>query len=153
GCRRERLLFEAGEQLRRIAAELLGEQLVHLACVWRRHPVEQAAEFPRQLFAEGARAGRDDLPEFDVGGAQVGEGLRELLDDLLLGRTLGRQLGEDAGGGAGELPTRRAEAGRLDRQRNPVKLGYLAVVVGTHSCSVSNRRWKVPIRVSPLTGW
>ena len=29
--RRERLLVEAGEQLRRIAAELLGEQLVHLA--------------------------------------------------------------------------------------------------------------------------
>ena len=151
--RRERLLVEAGEQLRRIAAELLGEQLVHLACVCRRHPVEQAAEFPGQLFAEGARAGRDDLPEFDVGGAQVGEGLRELPDDLLLHRTLGRQLGEDAGGSAGELPTRHAEAGRLDRQRNPVKLGYLAVVVGTHRCSVSNRCWQVPIPVSPLTGW
>ena len=58
-------------------AELLGEQLVHLVGVRRRHPVEQAAEFPGQLFAEGAGAGRDDLPEFDVGRAQVGEGLRE----------------------------------------------------------------------------
>ena len=113
GRRRERLFFEAGEQLRRVAAELLGEQLVHLVGVGGRHPVEQAAEFAGQRLAERAGAGRDDLPELDVRRPQVGEGLRELLDHLLLPRALARQLGEDASGGAGDLPTGDGRPGPL----------------------------------------
>ena len=54
--------------------------------VRRRHPVEQAAELAAQLLAERAGAGRDDLAELDVGGAEVGERLRDLPDDLLLQR-------------------------------------------------------------------
>ena len=38
----------------------------------------------RHLLAERAGAGRDDLAELDVGRAQVGERLGDLLDDLLL---------------------------------------------------------------------
>ncbi len=113
--RGERLLFEVGEQIGRVAAELLFEKLVYLVFVCRWHPVEQAAELAGQLLAESAGAGRDDLAELDVGRAQVGEGLGELLDGLLLQRTLAGQLGQDAGYGAGELPTGRADARRFDR--------------------------------------
>jgi len=38
--RRERLVVEAGEQLRRVGAEVVGEQLVHCVLVRRRHAVE-----------------------------------------------------------------------------------------------------------------
>ena len=152
GCRRERLLFEGGEQLRRVGAQFGGEQFVYFCCVCRRDAVEQAAEFTRQLFAERAGAGGDDLAEFDVGRAKVGEGLRNLLDHLGLQRTASGKLGDDAGSGAGELPTGHADAGRLDRQRHPINPGYLAVVVGTHSCSLPNRRCQAQLVVSPLTG-
>ena len=137
--RRERLLVEGGEQLRRLVAELLVEQLVHLVGVGGRHPVEQAAELPGHRLAERARAGRDDLAELDVRRTQVGERLGDLLDDLLLQRAACRQLGDDACAGAGDLPTRHADAGGFDRQRHPVQLGYLAVFSGTHGCSVPNR--------------
>ena len=86
------VFLEFGEQLRRVAAELVGDELVHLAGVGGRHPVEQAAEFAGQRLAERAGAGRDDLPELDVRRPQVGERLRKLLDHLLLPRTLARQL-------------------------------------------------------------
>ena len=151
GRRRERLFVELGEQFGRLAAELLGEELVHLFGVGGRHPVEQAAEFAGQRFAECAGAGRDDLPELDVRRTQIGKGLRDLLDHLLLPRALARQLADDAGGGAGDLPTSGGHPGRFDRQGHPVKLGHLAVFGGTHSSSLPKPGSQVPIRVSPLT--
>ena len=120
-----------------LVAELLLEQLVHLVGVGGRDRVEQAAELPAQLLTEGTRAGRDDLAELDVGGSQIGERLRDLLDDLLLQRAAAGELGDDPRAGAGYLPTRRADAGSLDRQRHPVQLGHLAVFSRTHGCSVS----------------
>jgi hypothetical protein len=86
GGRGERLLLEAGEQLRRLAAQFLLEQLVHFLGVGRGHRVEQAAELAGHLLAERARAGGDDLAELDVGGSEVGEGLRNLLQHLVLKR-------------------------------------------------------------------
>ena len=83
-CRGEGLVIEALEQLGRLVAELLLEQLVHFAGVGRWDRVEQAAELPRHRLTERARARRDDLAEFDVRGAQVDERLGDLLDDLLL---------------------------------------------------------------------
>ena len=44
--RREWLLLEAGEQLRRIGSEFGLEQFVHLGGIGWRHRVEQAAKFP-----------------------------------------------------------------------------------------------------------
>ena len=82
--RRERLVVPLGEQLGRVLAEVLDEQLVHFVGVGRRHSVEQAAELAAQRFAERARAGRDDLAELDVGRAEVGEDVRDLGDDFLL---------------------------------------------------------------------
>ena len=82
--RREGLVLERLEQLGRLVAQLLLEQLVHFVGVGGRDRVEQAAELPRQRLAERARAGRDDLAELDVRGAQVDERLGDLLDDLLL---------------------------------------------------------------------
>ena len=151
GRRGERLFIEGGEQLRRVAAELLGEELVHLARVGGWHPVEQAAEFARQRFAERAGAGGNDLSELHIRRPQVGERLRDLLDDLLLPRALARQIGDDASGGAGELPAGDGYPGRFDRQRHPVKLGHLAVFGRTHLCSLPNRQNQVPIAVSSLT--
>ena len=119
------------------------EQLVHLVGVGGRHRVEQAAELPGQRFAERARAGRDDLAELDVGGAQVGERLRDLLDrPSAASEPRPGELGDDACAGAGDLPTRRADAGRLDRQRHPIQLGDLAVLGRTHCCSVPNFVWR-----------
>jgi hypothetical protein len=83
---------------------------VDLIGVGRGHPVEQAAELAAQLLAERAGAGRDDLTEFDVGRAQIGERLRNLLDDLLLQRAAAGDLGDDPRGGAGYLPTGRSPA-------------------------------------------
>ena len=94
--------------------------------------VEQAAELPAHLFAERARAGRDDLAELDVGGPEIGERLRDLPDDLLLQRAAAGELGDDPRAGAGYLPTRRSDAGGLDGQRHPIKLGHLAVLSRTH---------------------
>ena len=148
GRRRERLFVPFGEQLGRVAAELLDEELVHLFGVGGWHPVEQAAEFAGQRFAERAGAGRDDLAELHVRRPQVGEGLRELFDHLLLPRALARQLGDDAGGGAGDLPAGDGHPGRFHRQGHPVKLGHLAVFGGAHSSSVPNRWCQVPIPVS-----
>ena len=74
----ERLLVERLEQVLGVVAEFLDEQLVHLVGVGGRHAVEQAAELAAQRFAERAGAGRDDLAELDVGGAEVGERLRDL---------------------------------------------------------------------------
>ena len=45
---------------------------------------------------------------------------------------LAGELGDDPRAGAGYLPTRRADAGGLDRQRDPVQLGHLAVLSRTH---------------------
>ena len=132
GRRCERLFVPVGEQLGRVTAELLDEELVHLFGVGGWHPVEQAAEFAGHRFAERAGAGRDDLSELHVRRPQVGKGLRELFDHLLLPRTLARQLGDDASGGAGDLPTSDGHPGRFDWQGHPVKLGHLAVFGGTH---------------------
>ena len=126
--RGERFLVEVLEQLGGVVAELLLEQPVYGLGVGGRYGVEQGAELTGQRFAECAGAGRDDLAEFDVGGTQVGEGLRDLLDDLHLPGASGGQLGDDAGGGPGELPTRGADAGRLDRERNPIQFGDLPVL-------------------------
>jgi hypothetical protein len=114
-CRGEWLVLEEGEQLRRLVAELLLEQPVHFARVGGWDRVEQAAELPGQRFAERAGAGRDDLAELDVGGAQVGERLGDLLDDLLLKRAAAGEVGNDPRAGAGYLPTRGTDAGGLDR--------------------------------------
>ena len=122
------------EQVLGVVAELLDEELVDFVGVGGRHPVEQAAELAAQLLAERARAGRDDLAELDVGGAQVGERLRDLLDDLLLQRASAGELGDDPCAGAGYLPTRGADAGGLDRQRHPIQLGDLPVFSRTHRC-------------------
>ena len=84
GRRGERPLLEVLEQLGGLGTEFLGEQLVHFGGVSRWHGVEQAAELARHGLTEGTRAGRDDLSELDVGGPQVGEGLRDLPDDLRL---------------------------------------------------------------------
>ena len=107
-----------------------------------RHPVEQAAELAAQRFAERARAGRDDLAELDVGGAEVGERLRDLPDDLLLQRTAAGELGDDPCAGAGDLPTRHADAGGLDRQRHPIQLGDLAVFGRTHCGQCAKIVWR-----------
>ena len=128
GGRRERRLLPLGEQLGGVPAEVLDEELVDLLGVGGRHPVQQAAELARQRLAERSGARRDDLPELDVGGTEVGEGVRQLLDHLLLPRPLARQLGDDASGGAGDLPTGDGYPGRFDRQRHPVQLGHLAVL-------------------------
>jgi len=80
-----------------------------------RDRIEQAAKLPAHLFTERARTGRDDLTELDVGRPKIGEGLRYLLDDLLLQRALTGEGGDDPCAGAGHLPTRRADAGGLDR--------------------------------------
>ena len=135
--RRERLVVEGGEQVLGVVAEVLDEQLVDFVGVCGRHPVEQAAELAAQLLAERARAGRDDLAELDVGGAEVGERLRDLPDDLLLQRSAACELGDDPRAGSGYLPTRRADASGLDRQRNPIEPGHLAVFSRTHSSSLS----------------
>ena len=95
-CRCERLLIEMLEQLRGLAAELCAQQLVHLLGVGGRYPVQQAAELAGQRLAEGTGAGGDDLAELDVGRAEIGEGLRDLLDDLLLQRPLAQEFGDDA---------------------------------------------------------
>ena len=126
--RGERLLVEVLEQLGGLVAEFLLEQLVYCLGVGGRYGVEQAAELTRQRFAECAGAGRDDLAELDVGGTQVGEGLWDLLDDLHLPGAPRGQLGDDAGGGPGELPTCGADAGRLERERNPIQFGDLPVL-------------------------
>src|SRR6185312_9963951 len=75
------------------------------------------------------------------GRSQIGECLRDLLDDLLLPRATACEFGDDPRAGAGYLPTRRADAGSLDRQRDPVQFGYLAVLSRAHGCSVSNAGW------------
>ena len=93
-----------------------------------RHPVEEAAKLPGHRLAEGARAGSDDLAELDVRRAQVGEGLRDLSDDLLLQRAAPDELGDDAGAGSSDLPTRHSDAGCFDGQGHPVQLGDLAVL-------------------------
>jgi len=134
----ERLLLEGLEELGGVVAEFLLEQLVDFVLVGGRDRIEQAAKLAAHLFAERARAGRDDLAELDVGGPEVGERLRDLLDDLLLQRAFTGKLGDDPRARAGHLPTRRADAGSLDRQRHPVQLGHLAVFSRTHGCSVSN---------------
>ena len=123
GRRRERRLVPLGEQLGGVAAELIDEELVHLLGVGGRHPVEQAPEFAGQRLTECAGTGRDDLPELHVRRPEVGEGVGELLDHLLLPRPLAGQLGDEAGGGAGDLPTGGGYPGRFDRQRHPVELG------------------------------
>ncbi len=132
GCRREWLLVPFGEQLRRVTAEFLDDELVHLAGVGGWHPVKQPAEFAGQRLTECAGAGRHDLSELHVGRPEIGKGLRQLLDDFLLPRTLGGQLGDDARGGAGDLPTGAGYPDRFDRQGHPVELGYLAVFGSAH---------------------
>ena len=99
-------------------------------------------------LAERAGARRDDLAELDVGGAEVGERLRDLLDDLLLEGAAADEVADDPRAGAGDLPTRHADAGGLDWQRHPVQPGYLAVLGGCHTCSVS----KVPSRAEISCG-
>jgi len=111
----------------------LGQRIGNLGGVGRRHRVEQAAELPRQRFAERPGARGDDLAELDIGRAQVGERLRDLPDDLVLETATAGQLGQNPGAGAGELPARHADPGRFDRQRNPVQFGDLTVFGGTHS--------------------
>ncbi|AFE15618.1 hypothetical protein MRGA327_04055 [Mycobacterium tuberculosis RGTB327] len=153
GRRRERLFLEGGEQPGRLVAEFLDEELVHLVGFCGRHPVEQAAEFPRQRLTECSRAGRDDLAELHVCRSQIGEGLRELLDHLLLPGPFSGEPADEPDGGAGDLPTGGRHPGSFDRQRYPVKLGHLAVCGGTHLSSVPNRGRQLPIDVSPLTCW
>src|SRR6185369_7772275 len=70
--------------------------------------------------------------ELDVSGAEIGERLRDLLEDLLLQRALAGELGDDPRAGTGYLPTRRADASSLDRQRYAVQFGHLAVLSRTH---------------------
>ena len=82
--RSERLVLEGLEEVAWLVAELLLEELVHFVFVGRWHGVEQAAELAGHGFAERAGAGRDDLAELDVRRPEVGERLRDLLEDLLL---------------------------------------------------------------------
>jgi len=124
---------------------------VHFVFVGGRDGVEQAAELAAQVLPECARAGRDDLAELDVGGAEVGERLRDLLDDLLLPRAASGEPGDDPRARAGYLLTRRADAGGLDRQRHPVQLGHLAVFSRTHRASVSNGGLARKNRVDQVT--
>jgi hypothetical protein len=131
-CRSERLVLEGLEEVAWLVAELLLEQLVHFVFVGRRDRVEQAAELAGHRFAECARAGRDDLAELDVRRPEIGERLRDLLEDLLLERAFAGEVGDDPRAGPGYLPTRGADAGGLDRQRHPVQLGHLAVLSRTH---------------------
>ena len=86
---------------------------MHFACVGRWDCVEQSAEFPGQLFTEGSGTGGDDLAELDVGGAEVGEGLRDFLDDLLGNGALGGQFRQYAKTGPGELPAGDPDPGGL----------------------------------------
>ena len=140
--RRDRRLVETLEQLGGVVAQFLLEQPLHLIGVGGRYRVEQAAELPGHRFAECARAGRDDLAELDVGGTQVGEGLRNLLDDLVLpGSLVVASLVRTRAVVRVSLPTRHADAGRLDRQRHPIQLGDLSVFGRSHCCSVPNFAW------------
>ena len=82
--RGERLLVERLEQVGRVVTEFFLEQPVYGLGIGGRHPVQQTAELAAQRFAEGPWARRDDLSELDIGGAEIGERLRDLLDDLLL---------------------------------------------------------------------
>ncbi len=126
--RRERLLVETLEQFGGLFAEFLDEELVHLIGVGRWHPVEQAAELAAQRLTEGPRARRDDLAELDVGGAQVRERLRHLLDDLLLQGSAPEHVGSDADPGAGDLPSGGADTSGFDGQRHPAQPGDLTVL-------------------------
>ena len=75
---KRKVLLEGGEQVSWIAAQLF-LRLVHFLGVGGRDGVEQAAELRDSGSPERARARRDDLSELDAGGAQVGEGLGDLL--------------------------------------------------------------------------
>ncbi|CPY85780.1 Uncharacterised protein [Mycobacteroides abscessus] len=101
---RERFGVEGGEQLFRFGSQLGDDELTDRCGVRGWDAIQQPTELPRQRLTEGTRAGGDDLTELDVGGPQIGEGLRELGDELLFEAALLGELAQHTSGGAGDLP-------------------------------------------------